>query len=65
MAKGLDGRARDNNGRIREKNGNTTVETLRRTYGKDFLPGVRGDKKLETIRKETGESLTEIVKKSE
>jgi hypothetical protein len=29
---GLDGRHRDENGEIRQKNGNTRVETLRKTY---------------------------------
>lgn len=32
---GLDGRKRDENGEIRQKNGNTLVGTLRKTYGDD------------------------------
>jgi hypothetical protein len=59
---GLDGRHRDEDGRISEKHGNTLVGTLRETYGPDFLPGVRKDAKLETIRDRTGKSLSELVK---
>ncbi len=59
---GLDGRHRDEDGRISEKHGNTLVGTLRETYGADFLPGVRKDAKLETIRERTGKSLSELVK---
>lgn len=59
---GLDGRDRDENGRIREKNGTTRVDTLRRTYGEDFLRSWRGDAHLETVRGETGKSLTELVR---
>jgi hypothetical protein len=62
---GLDGRHRDENGRISEKHGNTLVGTLRETYGPDFLPGVRSDAKLETIRDRTGKSLTELVKEND
>ena len=32
----LDGRYRDLDGEIRQKNGNTRIETLRKTYGEDF-----------------------------
>ena len=61
---GLDGRTRDANGEIREKRGDTLVKTLRKTYGPDFAPGVRGDARLDTVRERTGgESLTKIVKK--
>lgn len=49
MAKGLDGRARDENGRIRAKNGATLVKHLRDTYGDNFAAGVRGDMKLDTL----------------
>jgi hypothetical protein len=59
---GLDGRHRDEDGRISEKHGNTLVGTLRETYGPGFLPGVRSDAKLETIRDRTGKSLSELVK---
>jgi len=55
MAKqpGLDSRHRDVNGQTREKNGNTRVDTLRRTYGDDFAPGVRGDAHLGTVLERT------------
>ena len=33
---GLDGRARDKDGEIRHKNGNTRVDTLRGVYGDGF-----------------------------
>jgi hypothetical protein len=62
---GLDGRHRDEDGRISEKHGNTLVGTLRETYGPGFLPGVRSDAKLETIRDRTGKSLSELVKEHE
>jgi hypothetical protein len=62
MSKGLDGRQRDENGQIREKNGSTRVGTLRETYGPDFAEGYRSDTKLETVRQDTGKSLSELVK---
>lgn len=58
---GLDDRCRDANGRIREKRGDTLVRTLRDEYGEGFAPGYRSDTKLETVRRETGKSLTELV----
>lgn len=60
--KGLDGRSRDENGQIREKRGDTRVGTLRREYGDDFAKGYRSDTKLDTIRENTGKSLSELVK---
>jgi hypothetical protein len=60
---GLDDRCRDNDGEIRQKRGDTLVKTLRKTYGPDFAPGVRGDAKLETVRERSnGESLSKLVK---
>lgn len=60
---GLDDRCRDENGEIRRKNGNTRVDTLRRTYGDDFAPRVRGDMKLENLLKRTGAgSLSNLLK---
>jgi hypothetical protein len=61
MPTGLDGRERDENGEIRQKRGDTLVRTLRETYGPNFLPGVRSDAKLATIRDRTGKSLSELV----
>lgn len=63
MSTGLDGRERDENGRIREKNGVTRVDTLRQIYGEDFLRNWRGDAHLETVRNETGKSLSELARK--
>lgn len=60
--KGLDGRERDKNGQIREKRGDTRVGTLRQEYGDDFAKGYRSDTKLETVREDTGKSLSEIAK---
>ncbi|MUT27295.1 MULTISPECIES: hypothetical protein [Mesorhizobium] len=61
---GLDGRHRDQDGRISEKHGNTKVETLRQTYGEDFAPGIRGDAKLSTLLKREGvSSLSKLLKK--
>lgn len=65
MARGLDGRSRDENGRIRAKNGATLVKHLRDTYGNDFALGVRGDMKLDTLLDRTGaESLTQLRKRT-
>ena len=64
MPRGLDGRARDEDGRIRAKNGATLVKHLRDTYGPDFAPGVRGDMKLDTLLDLTDtSSLTQFRKK--
>ena len=61
---GLDGRHRDLNGEIRQKNGNTRVETLRKTYGDDFAKGYRGDAKLDTVLDGSGvRSLSEYLKR--
>jgi hypothetical protein len=65
MAKqpGLDSRHRDVNGQTREKNGNTRVDTLRRTYGDDFAPGVRGDAQLRTVLERTNSnSLSDYLR---
>ena len=60
---GLDQRRRDLDGEIRQKRGNTLVKTLRRTYGPHFAPGVRGDTRLDTLRKRAdGQSLWKILK---
>jgi hypothetical protein len=59
---GLDDRCRDLDGEIRHKRGDTLVRTLRKTYGPDFAPGVRGDMRLDTLREREGGSLTKILK---
>lgn len=61
--RGLDGRERDKDGQIREKRGDTRVATLRKEYGDDFAKGYRSDTKLETVREDTGKSLSELVRK--
>lgn len=57
----LDGRHRDENGRISQKRGDTRVDSLRQTYP-GFAPGVRGDARLDSLRNRTGESLTQMVR---
>lgn len=59
---GLDDRCRDEDGRIREKRGDTLVRTLRETYGDEFLPEFRSDTRLDTVRRRTGRSLGELVR---
>jgi hypothetical protein len=62
---GLDNRCRDLNGEIRQKNGSTRVDTLRRTYGDDFAAGHRGDMKLDTLLQQSGtHSLSEYLKRN-
>jgi hypothetical protein len=62
---GLDNRCRDNDGEIRQKRGDTLIKTLRKTYGEDFAPGIRGDARLDTLRERSGgESLSKLVKDS-
>lgn len=61
---GLDNRHRDLNGEIRQKNGNTRVDSLRQTYGENFAQGHRGDMKLDSLLDRTGNrSLTEYLKR--
>jgi len=61
---GLDNRCRDLNGEIRQKNGATRIDTLRRTYGEDFGGNRRGDMKLDTLLRQTGNrSLSEYLKR--
>jgi len=60
---GLDGRSRDEDGRIRAKNGATRVGTLRQIYGDGFAPGVRSDMKLDTYLDRSGfDSLSQARK---
>ena len=61
MGDGIDGRHIDKDGRISEKHGNTTVGTLRATYGQSFLPDWRSDAHLETVREASGLSLSQMV----
>jgi hypothetical protein len=41
MTRGLDGRHRDQDGRIQQKRSDTLVRTLRDEYGPGFAPGFR------------------------
>jgi hypothetical protein len=51
-------------GQIRAKQGNTLVSTLRKEYGDNFAPGVRGDMKLENLlKKENAASLSDYLKR--
>lgn len=60
---GLDKRHRDKSGEIERKKGNTRVDSLRKTYGDDFLSDFRGDAHLETVLEKRGaESLSELLK---
>jgi DNA-binding transcriptional MerR regulator len=54
------GRSRDEDGRLREKRGDTLVRTIEEQYDVDL--GVRGDMRLDTYRERTGlNSIKEIV----
>jgi len=65
-SKGLDKRCRDNDGQIREKRGDTRIDTLRQTYGPEFAKQYRGDMRLDTLRDKEGvRSLTEYLKNQE
>ena len=67
MAKqpGLDSRHRDLNGEIRQKNGNTRIDTLRKTYGDDFAKGQRGNMRLDTLLDNSDtRSLSEYLKRN-
>ena len=62
---GLDNRERDSKGQIREKRGDTRIDTLRQTYGDSFAPGIRGDAHLKTLLDRTGStSLSDYLKTS-
>jgi hypothetical protein len=60
---GLDKRHRDISGQIDKKHGNTTLKTLRKSYGLHLAPGRRSDTMLKTLRDEAGgKSLSQILK---
>jgi hypothetical protein len=62
---GLDDRCRDEDGRIRQKNGATRVGTLRNIYGDDFAAWARRDMKLDTLLDRTGaSSLSDFLRRS-
>lgn len=56
-------RARTERGTLREKRGDTRVDTIEQQYHVDF--GVRGDMHLDTLLERTGaKSLTDLLKNS-
>jgi hypothetical protein len=60
---GLDNRERETSRQIRDKRGDTRVDTLRQTYGDSFAPGIRGDAHLKTLLDRTGSnSLSDYLK---
>lgn len=61
---GLDDRCRDEDGNIRRKRGDTLVRTLCLEYGDTFAPGVRSDKRLDSLLDEAGiDSLNEFLRR--
>ncbi|MCX6756301.1 MAG: hypothetical protein NTX85_03100 [Candidatus Nomurabacteria bacterium] len=60
-APGMKGyRSRNEHGPLREKRGDTYVETIEKQYGKDF--GVRGDMHLDTLLEQKGfNSLNDLL----
>jgi hypothetical protein len=60
---GLDNRNRDSDGQIREKRGDTRIDSLRQIYGNSFARGIRGDAHLSTLLERTGSSsLSDYLK---
>lgn len=51
---GLDGRHRDDDGRIDQKRSDTLIASLRGTYGADFAPGWDGRRTLGELLSSTG-----------
>jgi hypothetical protein len=63
---GLEGRHHNTNGQISQKQGNTKIETLCKTYGDDVARGICSDAMLNTVLEKNGvPSLTSLTKKSE
>ena len=62
-APGMKGqRARNQDGELRQKRGDTQAGTIEKEYGVDL--GVRSDKKLENVLKDQGvASLNDLIKK--
>ncbi|MFZ2039000.1 MAG: hypothetical protein WAV11_03650 [Minisyncoccia bacterium] len=60
-APGMNGyRSRNTNGPLREKRGDTNVETIEKQYNRDF--GVRGDMHLDTLLDKKGyNSLNDLL----
>ena len=62
MAKGLDGRQRDEDVRVRKTRRYQSRDAAKE-YGENFAKGYRSDTKLETLREKTGKSLSELSRK--
>ena len=59
------GRVRNADGRIRQKRGDTRIDTLRKAYGPDFAAQLPGNWPLQVVRAATGMSLSQLVDKPE
>lgn len=59
------GRTRNADGRIRQKRGDTHIDTLREKYGLDFAAQLPGNWPLAILRDATKKSLTQMVKNPE
>jgi len=59
---GFDGRHRNQDGKIRRKNSNTKVGTLRAEYGYDFAKGSRSNMHLGTLLKKEVRVSQQITK---
>lgn len=56
-------RSRNDDGQLRQKRGDTHVETIEQEYNVDF--GVRGDMRLDTLRKQVGaDSIQDLIDKA-
>ncbi len=62
---GLNGRFRNQDGRLRQKRSDTKLETLRNTYGTDFAAGLPGNETLGMLREATGMSLSQMLEHPE
>lgn len=57
-------RSKDQDGEIRQKHSDTSVRTLRKAYGIDFLSGFRSDATLKTVLEKTGaSSLSQLIRR--
>jgi hypothetical protein len=60
---GLDGRHRDADGEISRKHGNTSIDSLRDTYGACFAPGFPGYTRLRDVLDRLDEpSLSRLIR---
>lgn len=55
------GRTRNADGRIRQKRGDTRIDTLRKAYGLDFAAQLPGNWPLQILRGATGMSLSQLT----